>query len=192
MVHKTSKPPTRRAARCLTKFAGAGLLLAIGVAPALSADDPLLQRLEGQWIGKGTVRMSASSKPERIYCKIANKLVDGGQALEQKGRCAVADNSGRLKGKLASKGKGNYEGSLDTIQTKGPAVLDGHAEKDKIVLSAQFVDRFSRQAISSDISLIVGDGSAYRLVSEMRDPGTGQQFQSGDILFEPDKKPKKY
>jgi len=87
----------------------------------------------------------------------------------------VATNSGRLRGKIAAKGQGRYEGSLDSPQTAGPAVLAGHAENDKIVLSARFVDRFSKRPSKSTISLLVGDGSAYRLVSN-----------TSNIPFKPD------
>lgn len=169
-------------------LAGAGFLLAVSAMPALAAGDQLLARLQGDWIGQGMVRMGPEAEPERIYCRVANKLVDGGLALEQKGRCAVATNSGRLKGKIAAKGEGRYEGSLDSPQTAGPAVLAGHAENDKIVLSARFVDRFSKRPSMSIISLTVGDGGAYRLVSDTLNPGTGTHFQTSDILFKPDKK----
>jgi len=169
-------------------FAGAGLLLAIGVVPAFSAEDVLLSRLEGEWIGQGTVRMGPAEEPERIYCKIANRLVDGGAALEQKGRCAVATNSGRLRGKIAATGQGRYEGSLDSPQTAGPAVLAGYAEDDKIVLSARFVDRFSRQPINSIILLSVSDGGAYRLISDTLIPSTGKHFEASNILFKQNKK----
>lgn len=188
MVHRTSQYPSGRARRGLARLAGAGILFAVGASMAVAADDPLLSRLQGEWIGQGTVRMSPAAEPERIYCKIANKLVDGGSALEQKGRCAVATNSGRLKGKIAARGQGRYEGSLDSPQTDGPAVLAGHAEADKIVLSAQFVDRFSKRPSLSIISLFVGDGGAYRLVSDTLNPDSGRHFQTSDILFKPNKK----
>lgn len=187
-VHKTFDNTTSRMRRGLTKLAGVSLMLALGAVPALSAEDALLSRLEGEWIGQGTVQKGPTSEPERIYCKVANRLVDGGAALEQKGRCAVATNSGRLRGKIAAKGEGRYEGSLDSPQTNGPAVLAGHAENEKIVLSARFVDRFSKQPSKSTISLFVGDGDAYRLVSNMLNPGTGKHFQASNILFKPDKK----
>jgi hypothetical protein len=187
VVHKTSSSATGCARRGLTKLAGACLLLALGTFPISShaAEDPLLSRLQGEWIGQGTVRMGPQAEPERIYCRVANTLVDGGLALEQKGRCAVATNSGRLRGKIAAKGQGRYEGSLNSPQTDGPAVLAGHAEADKIVLSAEFVDRFSKRPSLSIISLIVGDGGAYRLVSDTLNPGTGSHFQTSDILFKP-------
>lgn len=187
MVYTGNRYRGGRARRGLTRIAGASLLIALGAGAAFAAEDPLLSRLQGEWIGQGTVRMSPGSEPERIYCKIANKLVDGGLALEQKGRCAVATNSGRLKGKIAARGQGRYEGSLDSPQTDGPAVLAGHAESNKIVLSAQFVDRFSKRPSLSIISLIVGDGGAYRLVSDTLNPESGRHFQTGDILFKPNK-----
>ena len=164
--------------KILAKFAGAGLLLiAVGVVPALAAQDKLLSRLEGNWIGQGTVQNGPSAEPERIYCKIANTLVSGGSALKQKGRCAVASNSGKVSGRITATGQGRYEGSLDSPQTKGPAKLSGQAKNDMIVMSAQFVDRFSKRAGTSTISLFVGDGSAYRLVSD-----------TSNILFKPDNK----
>jgi hypothetical protein len=174
--------------RALTRLVGAVLLLAVGAAPAFSAEDALLSRMQGEWIGQGTVKKSAAAKPERIYCKIANRLVDGGSALEQKGRCAVASNSGRLKGKISAKGNGQYAGSLDLPETNGPAVLAGRAEKDKIVLSASFVDRFSKKPGKSTISLFVGDAGAYRLVSDNVNPSNGKRFQASNILFKPDNK----
>lgn len=185
MVYEKQRHPACRARRGVTKLAVAALLIAAGAASAAAEDDVLLSRLQGEWIGQGTVRMSPGSAPERIYCKIANKLVDDGSALEQKGRCAVATNSGRLKGKIAARGEGRYEGSLDSPQTAGPATLAGHAENDKIVLSAQFIDRFSRRPSLSIISLIVGNSGQYRLVSDTLNPESGKHFQTSDILFKP-------
>jgi hypothetical protein len=190
VVHRTSNDAADRARSSVIRLFGVGLMLALGATTAFAAEDPLLSRLAGTWVGQGTVRMGPSAEPEKIYCEVANKLVDGGAALEQKGRCAVATNSGRLKGKIAAKGRGRYEGSLDSPQTKGPAVLAGHAEADKIVLSAQFIDRFSRRPSLSIISLFVGDGGAYRLISDTLNPGTGKHFQTSDILFKPKRKRK--
>jgi hypothetical protein len=169
----TQSAKTRRR---LTTLAGVGLALAVGMGPALAADDPLLSRLEGKWIGQGTVQNKPGGTEERIYCKVANKLVNGGTTLQQNGRCAVASNSGKLVGKIAATGQGNYKGSMDSPQTKGPATLAGRAKNDTIVLSANFVDRASKKKENSTISLVVGDGTTYRLVSD-----------KSNILFTPDK-----
>ena len=175
-------------ARCAAL--AAGLLFVTGATGALAAEDALLSRLQGEWIGQGTVRMGPASPPERIYCKVANRLIAGGSSIEQKGRCAVGTNSGSLKGKISARGEGKYEGSLDSPQTAGPASLAGEALEDKIVLQAQFIDRFSRRPSLSIIQLMVGDGGAYRLVSNTLNPETGRHFETSDILFKPNKKKK--
>jgi hypothetical protein len=187
VVYKRSSHAACRAQRGVAKITVATLLLAAGLGTALAAEDPILSRLEGEWVGQGTVRMSPTAAPERIYCKVDNKLVDGGSAIEQKGRCAVATNSGSLKGKIAARGDGRYEGSLDSPQTAGPATLAGHAADDKIVLSAEFIDRFSKRPSLSIISLSVGDNGQYRLTSDTLNPESGKHFQTSDILFKPNK-----
>ena len=40
----------------------------------------------------------------------------------------------------------------------------------------------------SIISLMVGDGGAYRLVSDTLNANTGKHFQTSDILFKPNRK----
>jgi hypothetical protein len=182
----TTRKNFNRAARALG--IAAGLLFVTGTTAAFAAEDALLSRLEGEWIGQGTVRMGPASPPERIYCKVNNKLTGGGSAIEQKGRCAVGTNSGSLKGKISARGSGKYEGSLDSPQTAGPASLAGEATDDKIILQAQFIDRFSRRPSLSIIQLMVGDGGAYRLVSNTLNPETGRHFETSDILFKPNKK----
>lgn len=191
MVYEQSDRNVRPMRRGAMTFAAAGLMLALGMTGARSAEDPVLSRLAGEWIGQGTVRMGPGSPPEKIYCRIANRLVSGGAALEQKGRCAVDKNSGSLKGKIAAKGKGRYEGSLDSPQTAGPARLAGQMTDGKIVLSAEFIDRFSRRPTLSIISLSVGDGGQYRLVSNTLIPETGRHFETSDILFKLNTKKRK-
>lgn len=188
MVYAIFKSTARLA--CLGAIGPAliGLGLAFGVTPALALDDPLLSRLEGNWIGQGMVRMKPTGSPERIYCKIASTLVDNGQTLEQKGRCAVANNFGSVKGRIAALGEGRYEGSLKSPQSVGAATLAGQAADDKIVLSVEFIDRRSRRPTLSIISLVVGDGEGYRFISNTLNPESGSHYQTSDIVFRPNKK----
>jgi hypothetical protein len=179
---------THRACNSVLKLAALGLLLALGTTSALAADDDLLSRLQGEWIGQGLVKIGPGSRPERVYCKIANKLVDGGNAMVQKGRCAVDTNSGSLKIKIVAVGDGRYEGTLNGPHTVGPATLAGHSADGRIVLAAEYVDRFSRRPTLSIISLIGGDGDLYQLTSDTLNPASGQHYQAADIIFKPHKK----
>jgi hypothetical protein len=171
-------PAARRASLIVALFLGLAPL------PVSAAEDPILSQLAGDWIGRGTFKQSANAEPELVYCKVANRLVDGGSALEQKGRCAVATNSGAIKGLITANGAGTYQGSLESISTKGPATIAGKGSNGVIVLSADFVDRKTRKPGKSTIKLVVADGK-YRLVSNSINPATNAEFVASDILFTP-------
>lgn len=155
-------------------------LLGLAPMPALAANDAILSQLAGNWIGRGTVKQSASAAAEQVYCKIANKLINNGSALEQRGRCAIATNSGQIKGTIAAGGSGSYSGTLDTFNTRGPAKISGKAASNTINFSAEFVDRKTNKPTRASIKLVVADGK-YRLVSN----GANDSFVASDITFTP-------
>lgn len=185
MVYQRYNRAAWRRQLIVVKLALVGILLIFGTMPVRAVEDLLLSRMQGDWVGHGIIRVNPTSSPERVFCKIANRLVDDGSVLQQKGRCAVANNSGAVKGEIAAIGDGRYEGSLNTPQSAGSAKLAGHADDDTIVMSAEFIDRFSRKLTLSIISLIVGGEGSYRLVSDTLNLESGKHFQSSDILFEP-------
>jgi len=154
----------------------------MGAAPGLAAEDPLLAKMAGNWIGRGTFKQSPSAEPELVYCKVSNTLVQGGAALKQSGRCAVATNSGRVSGTIESKGAGVYQGSLESLSTKGPATISGKASNNQIALNAQFIDNRTKKPGKATIQAVVGDGK-YRMVSKTVDPKTNQEFVASDITF---------
>ena len=154
--------------------------MALAPAPSQAAGDAILSQLAGNWVGRGTVKQSANADPEMVYCKIANKLVNGGAALEQRGRCAVATNSGQIKGMIESGGSGSYSGTLDTFNTRGPAKISGKAASNTINFNAEFVDRKTNKPTKATIKLVVANGK-YRLVSN----AANDAFVASDITFTP-------
>ena len=177
-THSTAGPVSRRRAK-----AGGGLIVAVTLAlmpmPSLAAGDAILAQLAGNWIGRGTVKQSANAEAEQVYCKIANKLINNGAALEQRGRCAIATNSGQIRGTIQAKG-GSYSGTLDTFNTKGPATISGRAASNTISFKAEFVDRKTNRPTQATIKLVVANGK-YRLVSN----GANDSFVASDITFTP-------
>jgi hypothetical protein len=178
---------TRSTARTTSRdarWAGGTLLLAAALFlpafPASAANDAILSQLAGNWIGRGVVKQSANAEAEQVYCKIANKLVNNGSALEQRGRCAVATNSGQIKGTIQAAGGGSYSGTLDTFNTRGPAKISGRAASNTINFNAEFVDRKTNKPTKASIKLVVADGK-YRLVSN----GANDSFVASDITFTP-------
>ena len=175
---------TARHAIRTTVPAGRGLIVAAMLAlvpvPSFAAGDAILAQLAGNWVGRGTVKQSANAEAEQVYCKIANKLVRDGAALEQRGRCAIATNSGQIKGTIEAAGSGSYSGTLDTFNTRGPAKISGRAASNTINFSAEFVDRKTNKPTKASIRLVVADGK-YRLVSN----GANDSFVASDITFTP-------
>ncbi len=152
-------------------------------APAFATEDALLSQFVGKWIGRGTYRASPDARAEIVYCSVDNKLVDNGAALEQKGRCALATNSGRIRGKITARGGGHYEGSLQSLTTVGPAWIAGTGKNGRIELNAQFTDRMTRKPGEALISLVVADGGGYRLTSNALGTDGKPKFVASDIVF---------
>jgi hypothetical protein len=175
----------RKSARSLAWPRRAGLaaiILAGCVAPALAADDPVLVRFVGDWIGRGTYRAGPSADPEQVYCKITNRLIEGGSVLEQKGRCAIPSQSGPVKGRIAAKGGGRYDGSLQSISTDGPATLAGTGANGTLTLAADFVGRLNHKPGKSTITLAAG-ATGYKLTASALGTDGKPRFVANEITF---------
>lgn len=164
----------------------AALFLAIGALatpPAHAETDPLLAKFVGKWVGRGTYRASPTAHPEMVYCSVSNKLADGGSSLEQSGRCALSDKFGRISGKITSRGLGQYEGSLQSASTIGPAWIAGTGKDGHIAFNAQFTDRMTHKPGGAIISLVVAEKGGYRLTSNALGPDGKPKFVASDIVF---------
>ena len=117
----------------------AGLVIALAAAPsAQAAEDALLARLVGDWIGRGSMRTSPAAVPERVYCKMVNRLSADGRSLQQRGRCSLASNSGAVDGVIAAMGSNRYSGTLASLASTRIDPADGSSWKaSEIVFSEQ-------------------------------------------------------
>ena len=141
----------------------------------------MLARLAGEWTGNGTFRQSAEAAPERIFCKVTNTLTENGAALQQKGRCSVASNSGPIDGLIKADGGGKYSGTLNSLASDGPAALAGTGSGGKLILETTFVDARSHEPAKSVTTMELGPGG-YRLVSVRKDTA-GANWTANDITF---------
>jgi len=150
----------------------------LAVPAAQAADDPLLSRLEGTWIGQGSYKQSASAAQERIYCRITNTLVQNGKALQQRGRCSVASGSGSIDGTITAKGGGSYSGEINSLASVGPATLSGSGSGNRLTMNMTFVDATTKKKVSA-VSTTTLTGSGYRLTTRRQDGG----WTGSDISF---------
>jgi hypothetical protein len=151
--------------------------------PASPLNDPLLARLAGEWIGRGEIRQTAAAESERVFCKITNALSADGAALSQKGRCALANQSGAIDGTITALGEGKYDGTLESMASDGPATLTGSRMGDSIVMVTQFTDAQTHQPTTSTTTIEALSEGGYRLSTERTDPRTGTLYTASEIVF---------
>jgi hypothetical protein len=162
----------------------AGLAIVVSGQVA-AADNPVFAGLVGDWIGDGMVRRGPDAEPERVFCRVTNAIVADGAALEQEGRCAVAANSGPIKGLITDLGSGDYGGTLESIATDGPATLSGTGTEDGsgLVLDTRFIDRVTGEPVISVTTIALVPEGGYRITSERTNPRDGETFTASEIVF---------
>lgn len=144
----------------------------------------MLEKLAGEWIGKGTGIPRPGAPAERVYCRIENVSVGDGAVLEQSGRCAIGNDTGRLDGQIRSLGDGRYDGTLSSPAMSGAAEIAGTGDRGGLDLVAVYQDKRTRRTTKSAISLRLVDGDRYAMISKARDAATGEPVQSSDIVFQ--------
>lgn len=159
----------------------AAALIALAPTTAL-ADDALLAKLVGEWIGRGTMQLLPNVPPEPVSCKVTNTLQENGRTLDQKGRCALTSSSSRIDGDITADGAGKYSGTLESLASRGPATLAGTGTASRLDLNASFVDALTGQPDTSVTTIEVLPGG-YRLSTVRKDPKTGASYNSSTITF---------
>lgn len=162
-------------------MAGAVLL----ATPAPAADDLLLAKLAGDWVGRGVYIQKPGAEPERVYCKVTGKLTNGGGALVQKGRCAVADNTARMELEIVAQGSGVYTGSGGGVgvASRGQATFTATGSADDMDIEAQLINTQSHETSEATITVEVSADGSYLVRAQMADKETGATFTVSEIVF---------
>lgn len=162
--------------RVLALLLGA-LVLSAGAAQAA---DPALERMQGEWIGRGMVRLGPERTPERIYCRVVNTLQPDGGTLIQEGRCAVGNDTARISGRIDASG-GGYRGTMRTPEMESVAEIQGSGGPSGLDLLASYVDARSKETVRSSIQIRLADAAYTFRASATR--GQAPAYQASDITF---------
>lgn len=111
----------------------AGLLIAVGAAPAAAANP--IQDMDGYWSGNGSVVLSNGST-ERVKCSVFYKVTEGGSAIRQSMRCASADYKIDALAELRVKGD-KVSGSWEEKTYSATGAVSGRFVENSFVLSIQ-------------------------------------------------------
>lgn len=117
--------------------------LVLTVSTAYAADTPagFLEKLNGEFRGRGEALIEISNSQERVSCKLDNNLNKEANILDITGVCATTQGKAQVDGKLQVK-DGKVVGSFispfkDSEITQSSSNYDGK----KLVLSTSFVNK---------------------------------------------------
>jgi hypothetical protein len=153
-----------------------GSALCFGSA-AHAADAEFLKSLEGNWAGKGSVKVNADSSPVNVSCKFASDTTESSMSLD--GECTgLVVISRDIGARLKTDGK-SYTGTYIGSRT-GPAGLSGKRSGNALNLGIRWAkdvngDRSAKLRLEK-----VGD-NGMRLTTVDTDPATGKSVVISDI-----------
>jgi hypothetical protein len=119
-----------------SQLAAAGLFLAALLAPDLDANaatSPFLT-MAGTWSGGGTITMARGIR-ERVRCRAAYEVAEGGENLRLNLRCASDSYNFDLAGDVAYRG-GAIRGSWSEAAHGVSGTISGRASGNRIVAAA--------------------------------------------------------
>jgi hypothetical protein len=177
MVRNQGKARARRSG-LRTALVGA-LLAATLLAPtAQAAEDPLLKKLVGTWIGRGTFRWDSTSEPERLYCKLTATLTNDGAGMKQTGRCAIATDSRAVEIEIVAEGGGVYHGTAKGMGGGRSASVTAVVKDNQIVLTTEVPEG------PPPVTTIELFDGGYHIQAERVDPKTGVKYVPAEATFD--------
>ena len=163
---------TRLLARLLVVATGLSL---DGIGHAADAD--FLKSLEGNWAGKGSVKVEADSSPIRVDCTFASDTTENSMSLD--GQCTgLVVFSRPIGATLRTDGKsytGTYVGS-----STGPAGLVGKRSGNALNLGIRWKAKVNGDRAAKLRLEKVGE-NGMRLTTVDTDPATGKNVVISDL-----------
>jgi hypothetical protein len=158
----------------------AGLLVASAFcfgSAAHAADADFLKSLEGNWAGKGSVKVDADSSPINVNCKFASDTTANSMALDGSctGLVVVSRDIGANIKTDGTSYKGTYIGS-----STGPAGLSGKRSGNALNLGIRWASDVNGDRKAQLRLEKVGD-NGMRLTTTDKDPATGKSVVISDI-----------
>ena len=128
-----------------------------GAAFAAGPAESFLKRLEGSWRGSGSALIPGRRDPERISCRVTNKLE--GDALEVEGECASTQGKTPVSGRLTA--TGNTVGGTLINAFKGATMTrtTGAVDGERLVVSSSFVNDATGQLTRTRQVILAGSGN---------------------------------
>jgi hypothetical protein len=153
------------------------LFAAFGLAGTASAQEAFLASLDGQWAGKGSVRVKADSTPLNVRCRFDSDTTATSMALAGSctGLVVVSRDVGAVINQDGSRYSGVYRGSRT-----GPAALSGKQAGNALNLSIRWAANVNGDRSAQLRLEKIGD-NGMRLTTIDEDPKSGKRVVTSRI-----------
>jgi hypothetical protein len=155
----------------------AACLVPVGGFAAHANDGKFLNSLEGNWTGKGTVKVRVNSSPVNVNCKFATNTSDTKLSLD--GTCTGLVVFTRAIGADLTANGTNYSGTY-TGAGSGTAGLKGARTGNAINLGIRWAKEINGDRVAQMTVEKVGD-NGLRLTTVDEDPATGEKVVTSTI-----------
>lgn len=128
----------------------------------------ILNKLVGNWKGRGNLVNSEGGAAEKILCKSTNKMILGGRFIEQKTTCKGAgfsfDGVGHFGYDILSR---TYVGASMTTADTGISTLAGNLSGDTITFNISHNNVDLKKRVTSRATLKIGNGGhSYEILAK--------------------------
>lgn len=147
---------------------------------AAASEENFLSTLDGQYEGRGQVRLRTNREPINVTCSFTSNT--SATALSLKGRCRGLLVVSRAVGAELKVTGGSYRGSYLGSRT-GPAALSGQRKGNTLNLAIRWAKKVNgdRQA---NLSVARVGARGLTLTTRDRDPSTGKMVVTSEIVLQ--------
>lgn len=154
--------------------------LAPGTAHAADAG-AFLERLAGEYRGRGTAKLNGRDDAEKVSCKISNRYDASSKALIVKGNCASTQGKSSVSGKMTHQGD-SVRGSLFASGESAVTKSEGSVKNGKLTVTTNFVNK-TTQRLTRTIQIIQQSGSGFKAQFYVYDNSKKKFEPSGQLSF---------
>lgn len=148
-------------------------------AVAGKADEAFLERLAGEWKGRGKLRPTATAKVEPVSCRMTASWDGSSRSLSLRMKCRGVDVNFSSSGFLQTLKRNNaVEGRWNGSNGIGNTSVFGKRSGDALNLTLTSQDAKSGETVTSRVSMrLTGGGRALSNSVTLQDRDTGKNFQ---------------
>ncbi|MCC2113509.1 MAG: DUF1579 family protein [Hyphomicrobiales bacterium] len=143
------------------------------------ADDgtAFLERIAGEWRGRGTAKRSADAKTEAVACQLTTTLGAGSTKISNAGNCTTGQGKVKISGQLAyNAATGVFSGSWFDTAGSSADRASGRLSGSTLRLNARRYDEHTNQMSSAEIVISASGADSYELTVTQSDPAAGTRF----------------